>query len=90
MPFGERLCGRSQDHSSTSSRSTGGYGIYLGRAANNDEHILGTRVGVIRARTVRTLVEGSCYDAPWILCLRCVPWAPVSYPQLTLPTTTQL
>lgn len=52
-----------------------GYGVYLGRAAESDEHILGTRVGVIKARTVRRLATEDRHDVQLLLSMRGVPWA---------------
>ena len=74
VPFGETVMWREPGPHQYKFSEHWGYGIYLGRAMSSDEHILGTRVGVIRARTVRRLDEDSRYDAQLLLAMRGVPW----------------
>ena len=70
VPFGETVMWKEPGPQQFKFTEHWGYGVYLGRALHNDEHIIGTRVGVIRARSVRRLDEGSRYDVQLMLNMR--------------------
>ena len=49
-------------------------GIWLGRSIRTNEHIVGTRVGVIRARTVKRHPETLKWDRELYDAMNFVPW----------------
>eukprot|EP00971_Amphidinium_carterae_P069149 1368642-Amphidinium_carterae.1 len=52
-----------------------GYGTYLGRAMDSEEHLVGCRTaGVVRCRTVRRRPLGEQFDQQLMLALRGTPW----------------
>eukprot|EP00971_Amphidinium_carterae_P253597 5034833-Amphidinium_carterae.1 len=51
-----------------------GYGLWLGRAAESEEHIVGSRVGVLRVRMVRRLAEQESANLQLMLAMVGVPW----------------
>eukprot|EP00971_Amphidinium_carterae_P290494 5767640-Amphidinium_carterae.1 len=52
-----------------------GYGIYLGRAMDREEHLVGCRTaGYVRCRTVRRRPSGEQFDQQLMLALRGTPW----------------
>ena len=52
------------------------YGIFLGTIESSDEHMLGTELGVIKARAVTAVPEGQRFDAQAIQAMKGVPWRP--------------
>ena len=52
------------------------YGVFLGTIESSDEHMLGTELGVIKARAVTALPEEQRFDARAIQTMRGVPWRP--------------
>eukprot|EP00971_Amphidinium_carterae_P186152 3695254-Amphidinium_carterae.1 len=52
-----------------------GYGIYLGRAMDSEEHLVGCRTaGVVRCRTVRRRPIEEQFDQQMMLALHGTPW----------------
>ena len=49
-------------------------GIWLGRAEDSDEHLVGTPRGVYRCRTVRRHVPDKQWDAELFLSIKGAPW----------------
>ena len=59
-------------------------GIWLGRSTRTNEHLVGTRVGVIKARTVKRLPETLKWDRELCDAMNFVPWlidGPVARPE---------
>eukprot|EP00971_Amphidinium_carterae_P294591 5849396-Amphidinium_carterae.1 len=65
---------RTHTNSATSTRRTWGFGLYLGRMAASEEHIVGTRAGIVTCRTVRRLPEDEQHDRQLLLGMTGVPW----------------
>eukprot|EP00971_Amphidinium_carterae_P348747 6490656-Amphidinium_carterae.1 len=51
-----------------------GWGVYLGRAAHSEEHLIGTSVGTIRCRTVRRVPPADQHGSQHFLAMRGLPW----------------
>eukprot|EP00971_Amphidinium_carterae_P346544 6488066-Amphidinium_carterae.1 len=51
-----------------------GWGVYLGRAAHSEEHLVGTSVGTIRCRTVRRVPPEDQHNSQQLLSMRGLPW----------------
>ena len=66
-------------------------GIWLGRSTRTNEHLVGTRVGVIKARTVKRRLETLIWHRELYNAMNFVPWlidGPVARPEAGLRTNT--
>ena len=70
-PFHRRVKGGKRRQKMDASMETG---VWLGRAEESDEHLVGTPQGVQRARTVRRLEPDKRWDAEAFLGFRGLPW----------------
>ena len=52
------------------------YGVWLGSILTSDEHMIGTPLGVVKARSVTTLSEDERFDAKALEEMRGTPWKP--------------
>ena len=63
LPFGELILARRPGAHLQKSQTQFVYGCWLGRDSHTDEHIVGSRAGVFRTRTVRRLTEDRSWSA---------------------------
>ena len=54
------------------------YGCWLGRDSHTDEHIVGSKAGVFRTRTVRRLTEDRSWSAEAVADMEWTPWKTAS------------
>ena len=54
-PFAERDMLKDPTLQPAKLRSSWGYGLWLGRSQTSNAHLIGTRVGIVVARTIRRL-----------------------------------
>ena len=56
-------------------RSSWGYGLWLGRSQTRNAHFIGTRVGIVVARTIRRLSTSEREDSNLVVAMRSTPGA---------------
>ena len=73
VPLLETVVWKEQGANASKYASPWGYGIYLGRSYEDDTHILGTRHGIVQARTIKRLIEEDRYDKELLLAMKGIP-----------------
>ena len=73
LPFAERVMWKSPKLQPLKLKSSWGYGLWLGRTQSSNAHVLGTRAGVVLARSVRRLTPKEREDPELISSMRGTP-----------------
>ena len=73
VPFAENVVWREPGPHTLKLRAKWGYGVWLGRSANSDSHIVGTRSGTLLVRSVRRLGKEGRYNVQELLAMRGTP-----------------
>ena len=73
--FGEPVMWKDPTLQPAKLRSSRRYGLYLGRSQTSNAHLLGTRVGIVVARTVRRLPSTKREETSLVLAMRSTPVA---------------
>ena len=84
LNFGEAVLAKESGSQEGKLVSSWDLGIWLGRWTRTNEHLVGTRTGVIRARTVERRPETLKWDRELYEALNFVPWlieGPVATPE---------
>eukprot|EP00971_Amphidinium_carterae_P021652 427086-Amphidinium_carterae.1 len=75
VQFGECILWKDPHKQRFKYEANWGYGIYLGRAMDSEEHLVRSRTaGVVRCRTVRQRPIEDQFDQQMMLALRGTPW----------------
>ena len=75
LPFGEVMMWREPGPHKLKLRGNWGYGVWLGRSAGSDSHVVGTRAGVLMCRAVRRLAADARSQQQELLAIRGTPAA---------------
>ena len=62
LPFAERVMWKDRTLRPAKLKSSWGYGLWLGRQQTSNAHVMGTRVGIVVARTIRRLLASKRED----------------------------
>ena len=84
LNFGEAVLAKESGAQEGKLCSSWDLGIWLGRSTRTNEHLVGTRTGVIRARTVKRRPETLNWDKELYGAMNFVPWlidGPVARPE---------
>ena len=78
LPFGSAVDAKVRDEETERSKFDSRFipGIWLGRATESDEHIVGTAQGVYTARSVRAKNDQEIWNSGLIKSMKGTPWAP--------------
>ena len=78
LPFGSAVDAKVRDEETERSKFDSRIipGIWLGRATESDEHIVGTAQHVYTARSVRAKNDQEIWNSRLIKSMKCTPWAP--------------
>ena len=52
------------------------YGVWIGKCTSTEEHLIGTKDGVVRARSIRRLPASDRFDKELYENFKGVPWRP--------------
>ena len=74
LPFGVLILARRPGAQVQKSQTQFVYGCWLGRDSHTDEHIVGSKVGLFRTRTVRSLAEDKSWSAEAVTDMEWTPW----------------
>ena len=74
VPFGETVIFRDTGPIKCKLRSNWNFGVWLGRDSQNDMHVLGTRQGIVKARSVKRTIQSERYDQQLLLQMRGRPY----------------
>ena len=55
-------------------RSNWNFGVWLGRDSQDDMHVLGTRQGIVKARSVKRTIQSERYDQQLLLQMKGRPY----------------
>ena len=75
LPFAERVMWEDPTLQPAKLRSSWGYGLRLGRLQTSNAHLIGTRVGIVVARTIRRLPASEREDSNLVVAMRGTPVA---------------
>ena len=75
LPFAERVMWKDPTLQPAKLKSSWGYGLWLGRSQTSNAHLIGTRVGIVVARTIRHLPASEREDANLVVAMRSTPVA---------------
>ena len=76
LPLGEQVLARRPGANANQARQPWVTGLWLGRGALSDEHLIGTAAGVMRSKAVRRLQEPArCLPAA-LNAMLFTPWSP--------------
>ena len=75
LPFAERVMWKDPTLQPAKLRSSWGYGLCLERSQTSNAHLIGTRVGVVVARTTRRLPASEREDSNLVVAMRSTPVA---------------
>ena len=84
LNFGEAVLAKESGAQEGKLGSSWDLGIWLGRSTRTHEHLVGTRTGVIKARTVKRRPETFKWDRELYEAMNFVPWlidGPVARPE---------
>ena len=78
LPFGSAVDAKVRDEETERSKFDSRFipGIWLGRATESDEHIVGTAQGVCTARSVRAKNDQEIWNSGLVKSMKGTPWAP--------------
>ena len=74
-PFAERVMWKNPTLQPAKLKSSWGYGLWLGRSQTSNAHLIGTRVGIVVARTIRRLPASEREDSNLVVAMRGTPVA---------------
>ena len=74
-PFTERVMWKDPTLQPAKLKSSWGYGLWLGRSQTSNAHLIGTRVGIVVARTIRRLPTSEREDSNLVVAMRGTPVA---------------
>ena len=72
--FGETVIFRDTRPIKCKLRSNWNFGVWLGRDSQDDMHVLGTRQGVVKARSVKRTIQSERYDQQLLLQMKGRPY----------------
>ena len=75
LPFAERFMWKDPTLQPAKLRSSWRYGVWLGRPQTSNAHLMGTRVGIVVARTIRRLPTSEREDSNLVVAMRGTPFA---------------
>ena len=75
LPFAERVMWKDPTLQPAKLKSSWGYGLWLGRSQTSNAHLIGTRVGIVVARTIRRLPASEREDSNLVVAMRGTPVA---------------
>ena len=75
LPFAERVMLKDPTLQPAKLKSSWGYGLWLGRSQTSNAHLIGTRVGIVVARTIRRLPASEREDSNLVVAMRDTPVA---------------
>ena len=75
LPFAERVMWKDPTLQPAKLKSSWGYGLWLGRSQTSNAHLIGTRVGIVVARTIRRLPASEREDSNLVVAVRGTPVA---------------
>ena len=75
LPFAERVMWKDPTLQPANLISSWGYGLWLGRSQTSNAHLIGTRVGIVVARTIRRLPASECGKSNLVVAMRGTPVA---------------
>ena len=78
LPFGELVLARRPGAHLQKSQMQFVYGCWLGSDSHTDEHIVGSKAGVFRTRTVRRLTEDRSWSTEAVADMEWTPWKTAS------------
>ena len=70
VPFGETVIFRDTGPIKCKLRSNWNFGVWLGRDSQDDMHILGTRQGIVKARSIKRTIPSERYDQQLLLQMK--------------------
>ena len=74
-PFAERVMWKDPTLQPATLKSSWGYGLWLGRSQTSKAHLIGTREGIVVARTIRRLPASEREDSNLVVAMRGTPVA---------------
>ena len=74
VPFGETVIFRDTGPIKCKLRSNWNFGVWLGRDSQDDMHVLGTRQGIVKARSVKRTIQSERYDQQLLLQMKGRPY----------------
>ena len=75
LPFAERVMWKDPTLQPAKLKGSWGYGLWLGRSQTSNAHLIGTRVGIVVARTIRRLPALEREDSNLVVAMRSTPVA---------------
>ena len=75
LPFAERVMWKDPTLQPAKLKSSWGHGLWLGRSRTSNAHLIGTRVGIAVAYTVRRLPASEREDSNLVVAMRGTPVA---------------
>ena len=75
LPSSERVMWKDPTLQPAKLRSSWGYGLWLGRTQTSNAHLIGTRLGIVVARTIRRLPASEREEASLVMAMRHTPVA---------------
>ena len=74
VPFGETVIFRDTGPIKCKLRSNWNFGVWLGRDSQDDMHVLGTRQGIVKARSVKRTIQSERYDQQLLIQMKGRPY----------------
>ena len=74
LPFGETVIFRDTGPIKCKLRTNWNFGVWLGRDSQDDMHVLGTRQGIVKARSVKRTTQSERYDQQLLLQMKGRPY----------------
>ena len=74
VPFGETVIFHDTGPIKCKLRSNWNFGVWLGRDSQDDMHVLGTRQGIVKARSVKRTIQSERYDQQLLLQMKGRPY----------------
>ena len=75
LPFAERVMWKDPTLQFAKLKSSWGFGLWLGTSQTSNAHLIGTRVGIVVARTIRRLPASEREDSNLVVAMRGTPVA---------------
>ena len=75
LPFAETVMWKDPTIQLAKLRSSWGYGLWLGRSQTSNAHLIGARMGIVVARTIRRLPASEREEASLVVAMRSTPVA---------------
>ena len=75
LPFAEKVMWKDPTLQSAKLRSSWGHGLWLGRSQTSNAHLIGTRVNIVVARTIRRLPTSEREESTLVVAMRGTPVA---------------